>query len=141
MTDVSAETTIPAVPYSLLVRVAPSDERWDELVHVVETETEHGFVANVLPVEAPGMSVDELIDAVRRSGPWSRCVFVADERTLSAPDLPVLVVDGMRREASFRCAADSLFAVDANLNSGNLAWQYFHEKLGPDGVHRDRYWA
>lgn len=133
-------TAVPAVPYSLLVCVASSDERWDELVRVVERETGDGFVANVLPVAAPGMRVDDLIDAVRSAEPWARCVFVVDERTLVAPDLPVLVVDALRREASFRCAADSLFAVDANLNSWNVDWQDYHEKLGPDGVHRDRYW-
>jgi hypothetical protein len=67
-------------------------------------------------------------------------LFIADDRTLTHPDKPLLVVDLVEFEGKqltpFPCTPATLFDVQTNLNITNLDWANFADNVDPDGVFR-----
>jgi hypothetical protein len=134
---------MPSLPESeiyLLVRIYFGDDAaWDALREEIEGGSEEGFFANVEYVDDrqfEGSSVKAL-EAVHphRADGWD-VMYVADERAIKEPAHPLLLVRvGSSEDLPFRCRADLLYEVDANLSLANLDWDDFRDQVDESGVY------
>jgi hypothetical protein len=63
------------------------------------------------------------------------CLFIVDERTISDPDHPILVVDlSHERGRTFRAIPAEVTAIASNLSISNMDWEDFANNVGSDGV-------
>jgi hypothetical protein len=134
---------MPSLPESeiyLLVRTYFGDEAgWDALRAVIDEGSQEGFFANVHYVDDrhfDGFSVEELEAAhPQRERGWD-VLYVADEQAITHPVHPLLVVRvGSTEELPFRCRADLLHEVDANLSLANLDWDDFRDQSNESRVY------
>jgi hypothetical protein len=134
---------MPSLPESevyLLVRTYFGDDQaWAALRKLIEEGSDDEFYANVEYVDDhqfDGFS-PEALEAIHphRSNEWD-VMYVADQRSLSEPAHPLLVVRvGSSEDLPFRCRADLLYEVDANLSLANLDWDDFRDDLDESGVY------
>ena len=69
--------------------------------------------------------------------PGTGVIYAADERTLTDPEHPILVIDRTADPAmSFRNVPSQLAIIDGNLFSGNLLFEEFAEGLGEGEIYR-----
>ncbi len=129
---------------SVLVRTWFGDDgAWAALAEAVRTPSEDGFLANVTPVDDPAFE-DLSVKALREKQTKGPIVsFLADEKTLTDAERPVLAVrvlprrDGDERAFEpFRVVPAELWSVENNINLANLDWADFTRSAGPDGVFR-----
>lgn len=136
----SAMPSLPESDIYLLVRTYFGDDAgWDALTAVIGEGSEEGFFANVEYVDDrqfEGFSVEELQAAhPHREDGWD-VMYVADERTIKEPVHPLLLVRvGSSEELPFRCRADLLYEIDANLSLANLDWDDFRDQVDESGVY------
>jgi hypothetical protein len=130
---------LPESEIYLLVRTYfGADDAWQALRELIEAGSEQGFLANVVFVDErrfEGFSIEEL-EAVHphRSDGWD-VMYVADERAVKESSHPLLVVRvGRPEDLPFRCRADWLHEVDANLSLANLDWDDFRGQIDESGV-------
>ncbi len=65
------------------------------------------------------------------------CLFIVDQKTMSNPDHPVLVVDLSRhRRRTFRAIPSEVGGIAANLSIANMDWEDFANHLDRDNVFR-----
>ncbi|KAA5836037.1 hypothetical protein F1721_06740 [Saccharopolyspora hirsuta] len=132
-------TALPKAP--ALVRTWFGDARaWDSLLLEVRTPSAEGFVANIVPVDDlafEGLSAAELV--ARQEG-GTAVSFLADERTLTDAERPVLAVRVLRRshvdEQPFRVVPAALWSVENNISTGNMDWADFTRSADDGGVFR-----
>ena len=133
-------TTLPATDSSLLVRTDfTAGAAWQSLCAAVATENEDGFLAYVEIVDDAnlgGTPPAELRATILSGDANAAVLFIADATTLAAPDFPILVVDLWDEHPTFRCIASELWAVDNNLNLGNMDWEDFSGSVDSEGVYR-----
>jgi hypothetical protein len=134
---------MPSLPESdiyLLVRTYFGDDAgWDALKALIEEGSEEGFFANVQYVDDrqfDGFSSKALEDAhPHRDSGWD-VMYVADEQAITRPVHPLLLVRmGNTAELPFRCRADALYEIDANLSLANLDWDDFRDQVDASGVY------
>ena len=131
---------LPDSEIYLVVRTYFGDDAgWDALRAVIGEGSEEGFFANVEYVDDPqfdGLSVQALEQAhPHRADEWD-VMYVADERAIVEPVHPLLVVRvGNHDEQPFRCRADLVYEVDANLSLANLDWSDFRDQIDDSGVY------
>jgi hypothetical protein len=123
-----------------------NDEAWEQLKVAVDTPSEDGFLATVRVVEDrsyEGLDSQTLAALTSHDKYGALVSFLADETTLTSPDLPILVVwvlppvAGDDREfPPFRVIPSQLWSVENNLNLANMDWVEFYRWTGPDGVFR-----
>jgi hypothetical protein len=136
----SAMPSLPDSEIYLLVRTYFGDDAsWDALRGEIEEGSEEGFFANVEYVDDrqfEGFSVEALEAAhPHRADGWD-VMYVADERGIREPAHPLLLVRvGSAEDLPFRCRADLLYEVDANLSLANLDWEDFRDQVGASGVY------
>ncbi len=132
--------SLPASNDSLLVlSTTGRASEWQTLRDIVRTDTEDGFRAYVTFVDdevCRGATAEELRDAMPARGSRAAILFAADERTLSEPGFPVLVIDLAEHRPPFRCIAAQLRAVENNLNIANMDWEEFADAVDGTGVYR-----
>ncbi|MDF2989946.1 MAG: hypothetical protein K0S37_460 [Microbacterium sp.] len=133
-------SSLPRSSDSLLVlSVSGRAAEWQALLGAVRIETEDGFRAYVEVVDDKmwhGATAEELRDAVPCGDDRAAVLFAADERTLSEPGFPVLVIDLVEHRPAFRCVAEQLWSVDNNLNIANMDWEEFADAVDETGVYR-----
>jgi hypothetical protein len=135
--------SLPQSNVALLVRTDfKADASWELLCEEILVPSDEGFLANLLPVSDPSFSQvswQEIKAAVPPNRHGSVVVLIADTRTLSSPDHPVLVVDLMDfREPlePFRSIPSELWSIENNLNIANMDWADFADATDDDGVFR-----
>jgi hypothetical protein len=134
--------TLPMLDGSLLVRTDFSnDAEWQQLTDDVQRENEDGFRAYVEPVNDPafdGASWEAVKAAVPANENGAAVLFIADVRTMSSPDRPIVVVDLVDDggKTPFRSIPSELWSIDNNLNIANMDWEEFAGAADEDGVFR-----
>jgi hypothetical protein len=134
---------LPPSNVSLVVRTYFGDENaWTRLCAEIEQPSEEGFTAYVDFVSDQafeGLDADALKAAMPVNDEVS-VLFVADEATLTAADLPVLVVDLVEFEGEvlrpFRSIPAELWSVENNLSIANMDWEDFTDAADSSGVFR-----
>ncbi|MFD4291879.1 DUF6924 domain-containing protein [Rhodococcus sp. NPDC058505] len=130
---------------SLLVRTDFSDDAlWREVLRstVNEDEDEDEYYPQFTVVDDPqfeGLTIGGLLKVAR---PDQSYVFVADSRTMTDPEHPLLVVDtgrestGHVRGQSVRVTQPVIEAVESNLSIANMDFVDFVQAAEADGVYR-----
>lgn len=117
---------------------------WERLVSQAEAPTAEGFVANVTCVDDRAYSGLTAEGLVELHADRANVSFIADERTLTDPESPILAVLVSRFdfgvEASqlrpFRVIPSELWSVEVNIDIANMDWWDFTENTDDDGVFR-----
>jgi hypothetical protein len=131
---------LPDSEIYLLVRTWFGDDAgWDELCAVATEETDEGFLATVQIVDDPafdGFTPEQLkASHPHRVDGWD-VLYIADELAITHPGHPILLIRvGSVTDLPFRCRADLLYEVDANLSLANLDWDDFRDQVDADGVY------
>jgi hypothetical protein len=103
-----------------------------------EPEEELGLVAPVDCISDrryEGLSVEALVALVPPESPV--CMVVADRRTLTDPERPLIIVDLDEEPGqSFRALPSTVAAIEANLSIANMDFFAFADSVNPDGVFR-----
>ncbi|WP_404869691.1 DUF6924 domain-containing protein [Kitasatospora griseola] len=125
---------------ALVVRTDFADPAaWRRLCEVMATPTGEGFLPVVVPVDDPAFVDLTITDLTARLPPhYSHpLLVVADRRTLTDPELPLLAAY-LRDPATptVRVAAAALWGIENNLSIANLDFVDFVRAAGPDGVFR-----
>ena len=114
-------------------------ERWDKLREILGQVHYEIFLADLSYLSDPGFAGVQPEDIPLLIQPESRhtFMFLADQRTFSDPDMPLLVVDLLNEGTmTFRAAAASVGCVENNLSLANSDFEEFCATLDPDGVFR-----
>ncbi len=133
---------------SLFIRTDfSSDAAWLETLNAAQQPWDLGggavSYANITPVDErrfEGMTVDTFEKQLPAPPPYY--LFIADTRTLTDPEHPILVVDTSRMNESvvgfqtFRVAPSELASVENNLSLANMDFEDFSTNVDPDGVFR-----
>lgn len=141
-------TAFPDVGSPLIRTWFGSDESWQHLIRLVETPSPEGFLSNVVLIDDhayEGMTALDLRAQHKHTG--EDASFIADMRTLTEPDSPILAVwtSSFEYDASdvcesqlrpFRVIPSQLWSVEANINIANMDWWDFLEAVGDDDVFR-----
>jgi hypothetical protein len=132
--------TLPRTDNSLFLRTDFQNEiAWVELCHEVQATNSEGFSAQLECVSDrrfENLSSDDVARQSNESRERSFC-FLADQRTLTEPEHPVLVVDlGDEPGRTFRVVPRELWSVENNLSLGNMDFREFAAGADPDGVFR-----
>lgn len=133
-------SSLPESDIYLLVRTYFGDDAgWDALRAVIDEGSEEGFFANVQYVDDrqfDGLSFEALEAAhPHRDSGWD-VMYVADEEAITHPVHPLLLMRvGNAEEMPFRCRADVLHEIDANLSLANLDWDDFRNQVDASGVY------
>lgn len=139
---IEAMPTLPMLDCSLLVRTDFSnDAQWQQLTDEAQREDEDGFRAYIEPVNDPafdGASWEAVKAAVPANENGAAVLFIADGRTPSSPDRPIVVVDLLDDggKTPFRSFPSKLWRIDNNLNIPNMGWEEFAGAADEDGVFR-----
>ncbi|GAB2651052.1 hypothetical protein GCM10027169_16100 [Gordonia jinhuaensis] len=125
----------PVLDFSVLIRSDFSDDDvWEEVreaavAEVWETPSEP-FVADLTVVDDDAfdkVSVNDFVSAAEGSD--HSVVFVADAKTMSDPDHPILAIDTSEEPgATFRVVPSSMWAVQNNVALGNLFFSELAEQ-------------
>ncbi|CAG0936761.1 hypothetical protein TFLX_05650 [Thermoflexales bacterium] len=141
-TDEDVRKNILETENSLVLRTDFSDDGvWDALRTAIEEPAgEFGFRAYVDFVSDPAYANISLADLLTLISPGSdhTFIFVVDQRAISDPEHPILVIDLFeeQRGRSFRVIPSEMWGVENNLSLANLDFVEFAEHVDPDGVFR-----
>ncbi|GGF17684.1 DUF6924 domain-containing protein [Williamsia phyllosphaerae] len=133
---------------SLLIRTDFSDdELWRTVVGEATAPNDDGygnqFSANLLCIDDPnnsGMTVDQLLTRMGDGPPFY--AFIADSRTLTDPEHPILAVDNERAEwgdgrgRTVRIIPREMWGIENNLSISNMDFREFADSADDDGVFR-----
>jgi hypothetical protein len=132
---------LPDYDCSLLIRTDFSDDAaWQQLCEAIKApQTAHRFQALVECIsdgECAGLA-PEAVASVLPAGSQRPFVFVADARTISQPDHPVLVVDLLGEPGrSFRVIPSQAWSVENNLRLANMDFADFASAVDSDRAFR-----
>lgn len=83
------------------------------------------------------ITIDALLDLIPPSS-RKTFIFLVDEKTISASDHPILVIDLLQdRGRTFRVLPSVTAAVERNLATANMDWEDFALNTDGDGVYRN----
>jgi hypothetical protein len=86
--------------------------------------------------EYDGLTVEQLV-ALGQDDKDCTYAFVVDRRTMTDPEMPVLVVDLNHEPGrAFRVVPSELASIDDNLSIGNMDFFEFADNVDADGVFR-----
>jgi hypothetical protein len=133
---------LPNTTNALVVRTDFSDDStWDSIRTAIEAPVgEFQFRAQVdflSDLEYANLTPDDflaLIPLHRNDIPF---IFIVDQRTISDPEHPILVIDLFEeRGRSFRAVPSTIQAIENNLSIANMDFNEFADFTDPDGVYR-----
>jgi len=130
---------IPETENSLVLRTDFSDDSaWDSVRTAIQ-EPVGEFRAYVDFISDPAyanLTIDDLLTLIPR-GSNHTFIFVVDQRAISDPEHPVLVIALFEeRGRSFRVIPSEMWGVEKNLSLANMDFVEFAESVDPDGVFR-----
>jgi hypothetical protein len=124
---------------SLVLRTDFSDDSaWEALCLEIQRPVGdfRAYVDFLSDPEYDGLTTEQLVTLVPKDFNHT-FVFVVDQRALSHPDHPILVVDLSEDPgASFRVIPSEMWGVENNLSIANMDFYEFAENVDPDGVFR-----
>lgn len=130
---------LPAGGGTPLIRTDYSDERaWRDVARAAAMESEDGFRADLAIVDDPafdGWDAEELAQ-IAVADTNHACLFVADAVTMTHEEHPLLCVDLLASEPSFRVVPAELWGVENNLAIANVDYDEFADAVGEDGIFR-----
>ncbi len=145
-----AELLDSEYPPSLLIRTDfTSDARWAEVAAAAMAPVDSGdpqfptFEANLVCIDDPGnegLSSADLVDRTGDDPPFY--AFIADSRSMTDPEMPILVVDLGRTEwgadpgRTFRVIPSKMWSVENNLSISNMDFRDFADAADNDDVFR-----
>jgi hypothetical protein len=116
---------------------------WERVRAEIVSRTEEGFRAGVEFVEDrafEGVHEQAILDAAPGRYPDSYrhpVVFVADARTITGADNPLLVLDlSDPADRPFRATPRAVQSIENNLSIANMDYAEFRAAVDPDGVFR-----
>lgn len=129
---------IPNTDETPLIRTDFSDEvAWMQLVDAVKNPSDDGFLANLHIIsdrEFEEIAADALAcSAVDTS---HAILFVADKSTMTHVERPILCVDVLAPERTFRVIPSELWGPENNLSLANMDFAEFADNAGSDGIFR-----
>ncbi|MGW5374890.1 DUF6924 domain-containing protein [Nocardia sp. NPDC003999] len=133
---------------SLFIRTYFADDAaWSETLDAALQPWDLGdgilAFADITPVDDrrfEGLTVEKLEEIVPAPPPYY--LFLADKRTMTDPERPILVVDTSRGNTdvvgfqTFRVVPTEMPAVENNLSLSNMDFEDFSENVDADGVFR-----
>ncbi|MCE5289986.1 MAG: hypothetical protein LLG14_12210 [Nocardiaceae bacterium] len=146
ITALATELTSPFPPgQSLLIRTDFTDEAaWEETVQAAMEPLDVGGIeawANLSLVD--DSQFDSMpIDKLRRFVADYGYTFVADSRTITDPEHPILALNNneydpeLDRYPTLRVAPSQMFWIESNLSIANMWFSSFASGADPDGVFR-----
>lgn len=128
----------------LVVRTDFSDESaWESVKkQVLKPSAEDGFMAYVDFLEDrrhESKSRDEVLGLIEKGNDGYSCgyIVIADAETMRHAEHPLLVVDvDPDGVGEFRCVPGEMYAVENNLDTGNMGFEDFVRVLDADGIFR-----
>ncbi|MEU4216864.1 DUF6924 domain-containing protein [Actinoplanes sp. NPDC026623] len=130
---------VPDTAGALVLRTDFSDDAAFEAVRAAcETTSPEGFGADLTFVSDRAFAgvTPEQVVALPKAG-YSGFVFLVDDVTITAPEMPVVVVDLLHEPGRwFRVEPAEMWAVENNLSLGNMDFFEFADHADPDGVFR-----
>jgi hypothetical protein len=130
---------IPKTENSLVLRTDFSDDSaWDSIRTAIEKPVGE-FRAYVDFISDPAYTNLTIADLLALITPDSNhtFIFVVDQRAISDPEHPILVIDLFEeRGRSFRVIPSEMWGVENNLSLANMDFVEFAESVDPDGVFR-----
>jgi hypothetical protein len=134
---------LPNIANSLLLRTDFSDDAaWASLCAAARQPNADGFTAYVTCISDQtydGLTVPQLVALAPQGDQSGRqtFAFIADQRTFSDPERPVLVVDLYDRPGrTFRVIPREMWSVENNLSISNMDYDEFAKSVDSDGVFR-----
>jgi hypothetical protein len=133
---------LPDTSSTPVVRTDFSDPAtWERIREEIVSRTEDGFSANVEFVEDrafEGLDEQAILDGAR--GPTASrhpVVFVADTRTITDADHPLLVLDlSDQPDQPFRATPRAVQSIENNLSIANMDYAEFRDAVDPHGIFR-----
>lgn len=130
---------LPISDQTLLLRTDFSnDAAWASLYAAIKQPSEEGFLAYVDCISDPDyadLTTEELL--TQSEGSNRGFTLIADRRTLTDPELPILVLDLTDQPGRiFRVIPRELWGVENNLSLANMDYHEFADCADPDGVFR-----
>jgi hypothetical protein len=141
---VDADVTLPVPPeYTVLVVRTDftDDAAFDAVCDLIALSVCEGNTVDQVHVEDRRLADADPDSIYRRClDTGIRYLFIADARTMSDPDHPLLVLDvdydEDRPGRTFRMVPAEVAGFDVNLGISNLDFHEFAERVDPDGVFR-----
>jgi hypothetical protein len=141
---VEADLTLPVPPdfTVLVVRTDFSDDAaFDAVCGLISSGDMEGYTPDLIRFE------DRRLDGAEPDVVYRRCVdtgidylFIADARTITDPEHPLLVLDVAcdeeRPGRTFRSVPAKVCNIDANLGISNMDYWEYADEVDPDGVFR-----
>ena len=122
-----------------LIRTDFSDDRaWKRIVEAVSKPSPDGFLANLNPVNDPqydNANPDTLAEQADATTDFALLV-IADDRSMSEPEMPLLCVDAIPPGGQFRCIPSELWGVENNVSLANMDFSEFALAVEADGIFR-----
>jgi hypothetical protein len=107
------------------------DENGDEREH-----DEPWFVDIIDKRQFAGLSPEDVLQRLPADGS-NACLFIVDQRAISDPDHPILVVDLLQGGSrTFRTIPSQVWAIGSNLPIANMDWEDFANNVDDHGVFR-----
>ena len=133
----AASGDLPADRGSLLIRTDfTHPAQWEALLTAVRTPSPEGFVPYLSTVDHQRWAGASVADIAAAAPPHVLLV-IADATALSAPQMPLLVLEvGEEGTRELRVAPGALASVENNLSIANMDWEEFAGAADPDGVFR-----
>jgi len=141
---VHADLTLPVPPewHVLVVRTDFSDDAaFDAVCALITADDSDGYTPDLIRFE------DRRLDDAAPDDVYRRCLdtgiaylFIADERTMTDPEHPLLALDVDSGEeepgGTFRAVPAQVCHIDANLGISNMDFSEYADGVDPDGVFR-----
>ncbi len=130
---------LPNSEKSLLIRTSfGDDDAWAEVLDLINAQTDEGFRAQVEVVNDRSFdgATAEALNGLDRGGYPFDFIFVADEKTLSSVEHPILAVRLNAEEVqTFLVPSASLWVAENNLSVGNMGFEEFADNVDENGVY------
>jgi hypothetical protein len=142
---------LPNTKNALILRTDFSDNSaWDSIRTAIEEPVgEFRFRAHVDFLSDPeytDITLDDLLVLIPPSRddlplilpvPGYTFIFIVDQRAISEPEHPILVIDlSEERGRSFRAIPSAIQTIENNLSNANMDFDEFADFTDPDGIFR-----
>lgn len=130
---------IPESDRTLLIRSDFSDEAaWQRIIEAVSVPSPQGFLANLQLLSDPSFERADAEALAQEADSDTEHVLlvVADKRTMSDIEMPLLCIDPIPPRAQFRCIPAELWGVENNVSLANMDFGEFAAAVEADGVFR-----
>lgn len=117
-----------------------NDDAWHSLLTSVRTPSEDDLIpiVSVIDDRAKLDAAPSALASLLSNHDEYSIIIAADERAMTEPDMPLLVVlaDGSERPKTLRVVCSELWSIENNIRLANMEWESFEDAADQDGVFR-----